>query len=91
MSQGVVTKHLIRLLARQVEDARLVVWYDPKVHYRAIASELDLPEATEGEGQPGLPGFSGRLARAGVSGTSCLRIAGEVAEIGVNSFFPSKK
>ena len=38
MSQGVVTKHLIQLVAKQVEDARLVVWYDPEGHYRSLAA-----------------------------------------------------
>src|SRR5689334_9941259 len=46
MSQGVVTKHLIQLVARQVEDARLVVWYDPEGHYRSLASSLTLPRTT---------------------------------------------
>ena len=46
MSVGVVTQHLIQLVAKQVEDARLVVWYDPEGHYRSVASSLSLPETT---------------------------------------------
>ena len=46
MSRGVVTDHLVRLVAKQVEDHRLVVWYDPEGHYRAVAAALDLPETT---------------------------------------------
>ncbi len=46
MSQGVVTKHLIQLVAKQVADAGLVVWYDPEGHYRSLASSLNLPETT---------------------------------------------
>jgi hypothetical protein len=30
MSDGVVTRSLVGLIAKQVEDARLVVWYDPE-------------------------------------------------------------
>jgi hypothetical protein len=45
-SAGVVTKHLIQLVAKQVEDARLVVWYDPEGHYQCLASSLTLPETT---------------------------------------------
>ncbi len=30
MSKGVVTRYLFDLIARQVEDHRLVVWYDPE-------------------------------------------------------------
>src|SRR5438046_170587 len=46
MSVGVVTQHLIQLLAKQIEDARLVVWYDPEGHYRPVAASLALPETT---------------------------------------------
>lgn len=45
-STGIVTKHLIQLVAKQVEDARLVVWYDPEGHYLFLASSLTLPETT---------------------------------------------
>jgi hypothetical protein len=33
MSLGVVTKHLFDLIAKQVEDHKLVVWYDPEKVY----------------------------------------------------------
>jgi len=46
MSQGVVTKHLIDLIAKQVDDHALVVWYDPEKHYRAVAADLTLPNTT---------------------------------------------
>ncbi len=38
MSQGVVTKHLIQPVSKQLEDAHLVVWYDPEGHYRSVAT-----------------------------------------------------
>lgn len=43
---GVVTEHLIELIARQVEAHCLVVWYDPEKHYRAVAADLTLPNTT---------------------------------------------
>src|SRR6516225_6165253 len=46
MSQGVVTKHLIDLITKQVDDHTLVVWYDPEGHYRAVAADLALPNTT---------------------------------------------
>ena len=44
MSQGVVTKYLVGLIAKQVDDHALVVWYDPEGHYRAVASGSHPPE-----------------------------------------------
>ena len=46
MSQGVVTKYLIDLIAKQVDDHALVVWYDPEGHYRAVAANFTLPNTT---------------------------------------------
>ncbi len=43
---GIVTKHLFDLIAKQVEDHRLVVWYDPEQAYAAAAAELQLPNTT---------------------------------------------
>src|SRR5437867_5782600 len=40
---GIVTKYLFDLIAKQVEDHRLVVWYDPEQAYAAAAAELQLP------------------------------------------------
>jgi hypothetical protein len=40
---GAVTEHLIGLVARQVEDHALVVWYDPEHAYSDAAAALDLP------------------------------------------------
>jgi hypothetical protein len=43
MPQGVVTEHLIQLIAKQVDERGLVVWYDPDQAYVAAAAELALP------------------------------------------------
>src|SRR5207249_621453 len=45
-SMGIVTEHLRGLIAKQVEENGLVVWYDPEGHYRAVAEALDLSGAT---------------------------------------------
>src|SRR5271157_2091274 len=46
MSQGVVSKHLYDLIAKQVDDHALVVWYDPEGHYRGVAADFTLPKTT---------------------------------------------
>jgi hypothetical protein len=46
MSKGVVTRHLFDLIAKQVEDHRLVVWYDPERAYTAAAAAFELPNTT---------------------------------------------
>ena len=46
MSQGVVTGYLVSLIARQVEDRGVVVWYDPEQAYIAVAKELSLRNTT---------------------------------------------
>jgi hypothetical protein len=46
MSIGVVTQHLYELIAKQVEDHRLIVWYDPDQVYSAAVAELGVPDAT---------------------------------------------
>jgi hypothetical protein len=43
---AVVTEHLLQLIARQVEDRGLVVWYDPERAYTQAAAELALPKTT---------------------------------------------
>ena len=43
---GIVIEHLRSLVAEQVEDHGLVVWYNPEGHYRDIAKDLDLPDTT---------------------------------------------
>ena len=43
---SVVTDHVIRLIAKQVEDFWLVVWYDPDGVYTSVAEKLDLPHTT---------------------------------------------
>jgi len=43
---GVVTKYLIDLIAKQVDDHALVIWHDPERHYRSVAADLTLPNTT---------------------------------------------
>ncbi len=43
---SVVTDYLSQLIAKQVEDRGLVVWYDPEQAYGAAAAELSLPKTT---------------------------------------------
>jgi hypothetical protein len=40
----VVTEHLFQLIAKQVEDRGIVVWYDPERAYMQAAAELALPD-----------------------------------------------
>ncbi|MDI3500129.1 MAG: hypothetical protein PWP50_1173 [Synergistaceae bacterium] len=46
MSRGVVTEHLIGLIAKQVDDNGLVVWYDPDAAYSEVVRALELPDTT---------------------------------------------
>ncbi len=41
-----VTEHLVQLIAKQVDDKGLVVWYDPEQAYGSAAAELTLPKTT---------------------------------------------
>ena len=43
---AVVTESLVQLIAKQVDDQGLVVWYDPEQAYGAVAAELHLPNTT---------------------------------------------
>lgn len=43
---AVVTEHLMQLIAKQVDDKGLVVWYDPEQAYGSAAAELTLPNTT---------------------------------------------
>lgn len=43
---AVVTESLVQLIAKQVDDKGLVVWYDPEQAYGAAAAELSLPNTT---------------------------------------------
>src|SRR5713101_6903147 len=43
---AVVTEYLFQLIAKQVEDRGLVVWYDPERAYTQAAAELELPKTT---------------------------------------------
>jgi hypothetical protein len=46
MPQGIVTEHLIQLIAKQVDDKGLVVWYDSDQAYGSVVVELTLPNTT---------------------------------------------
>jgi len=46
MSVAIVTDYLINLIAKQVDDNGIVVWYDPDGTYSGAVDVLDLPEAT---------------------------------------------
>ena len=43
---GVVTESLVLLIAKQVDEKGLVVWYDPEQAYGAAAAELSIPNTT---------------------------------------------
>jgi hypothetical protein len=46
MTIGVVTEYLFSLIAKQVEDRGLVVWYDPERSYAHAAAKLAIPKTT---------------------------------------------
>jgi hypothetical protein len=46
ISKGIVTRHLFNLIARQVEEHRLVMWYAPERAYSTAAAAFNLPNAT---------------------------------------------
>lgn len=43
---GLITNHLRSILARQVDDHGIVVWYDPEGHYREVTEHLTIPDTT---------------------------------------------
>ncbi len=43
---AIVSKHLVALIAKQVEERSLVVWYDPGADYNAVAEALDITGTT---------------------------------------------
>ena len=43
---GKVTDHLLSLIAKQVEDKGIVVWYDPERAYTKVIEKLAVPETT---------------------------------------------
>ena len=43
---GIVSEHLVGLIAKQVEERSLVVWYDPGADYLAVAKRLEIPGTT---------------------------------------------
>jgi hypothetical protein len=43
---GIVSEHLVGLIAKQVEERSLVVWYDPGADYRAVAERLEISGTT---------------------------------------------
>jgi hypothetical protein len=46
MSQGAVTDYLFNLIAKQVDDRGLVVWYDPDRVYSSAIELLNIPNTT---------------------------------------------
>jgi hypothetical protein len=44
MSNGIVTEHLISLIAKQVNDNGLVVWCDPDGEYGFFKFEIRIPK-----------------------------------------------
>ena len=43
---GIVTQYVRKLIAKQVNDNGLVVWYDPDGAYSEAVKALDLPDTT---------------------------------------------
>ncbi len=43
---GIVSGYLFNLIAKQVDDNGVVVWYDPDGVYAEAVDELDLPVGT---------------------------------------------
>ncbi len=43
MSQDAVTEYLVSLIAKQVGENSLVVWYGPAANYMAVAERLEIP------------------------------------------------
>ena len=43
---AIVSEHLVGLIAKQVEERSLVVWYDPGADYGAVAEKLEIPGTT---------------------------------------------
>lgn len=43
---GIVSEHLVGLIAKQVEENSLVVWYDPCADYRAVAERMEIAGTT---------------------------------------------
>jgi PglZ domain len=46
MHLGVATTYLFQLIAKQVDDRRLVVWFDPEREYSGAVANLDLTDTT---------------------------------------------
>jgi len=46
MSPSVVTDYLVSLIAKQVDDNGIVVWYDPDGTYSEAVNVLDLPQTS---------------------------------------------
>jgi hypothetical protein len=43
---GIVSEHLVSLIAKQVEERSLVIWYDPGADYKVVAERLEIPATT---------------------------------------------
>ncbi len=52
---AVVTDYVHQLIAKQVDDRGIVVWYDPEQTYGAAAAELNLPNTTVARSDGSLP------------------------------------
>lgn len=50
---GRIVDHLSGMLARQITDAGVVVWYDPEGHYRQVAEQLTANPSALLPGAPG--------------------------------------
>ncbi len=46
VSPAIVTDHVVSLIAKQVDDHGLVVWYDPEGIYAQAVETVDLPDTT---------------------------------------------
>lgn len=46
ISSGPITAYLTDLIARQVEEAGLVVWFDPERDYETLAATVEIPDCT---------------------------------------------
>src|SRR5262245_18372925 len=55
-SSGIITQYLRSVIAKQVADHGVVVWFDPEGHYRDVAEALEFPETT-------IAGYDGSFLR----------------------------
>ena len=65
---AVVTKTLVQLIAKQVDEKGLIVWYDPEQAYVIVAAELSLPNTT-------VPGTTAASSDCETRSITCSTIA----------------